>query len=63
MEPKGRDAMTKPAKQPHNNRTVPFMIKLTDEERAAFETAASRVGLSVSAWIRMQCLDAVRATR
>lgn len=50
-------------KTPHVNRTVPFMIKLTDAERVMFEEAAARVGLSVSAWIRMQCLDAVRTAR
>lgn len=54
---------TKAPKQPHANRTVPFMVKLTNEEHEAFAAAAARVGLSMSAWIRMQCLDAVRAAR
>ena len=35
-------------------------VRLNDQERALIEGAASEVGLSVSAWLRMVGLEAVK---
>jgi uncharacterized protein (DUF1778 family) len=39
-----------------------LQIRVTDEQKSAFEVAADREGLSVSAWLRQLALRATRAT-
>jgi hypothetical protein len=39
-----------------------LQIRVTDEQKSAFEVASEREGLSVSAWLRQLALRAIRAT-
>lgn len=42
-------------------RTSLIQLKVFDEERAAYEDAARREGLAMSAWIRQQLNRVIRA--
>ena len=46
--------MPRPAKKPSRPRvrTSPILIRLTEEEHAAFREAAKRAGLGVGPWLR-----------
>lgn len=44
----------------HPKRTAPINIALTPEERAKFNSAAARDGISVAAWLRQLAMRAVR---
>jgi hypothetical protein len=41
-------------------RTTALMIRVTDEQRRAFEQAAAMSGLSTSSWARMKLLETIR---
>ncbi len=41
-------------------RSSAFMIRVTDEQRRAFEREAAMSGLSTSAWARMKLLEVIR---
>ena len=36
-------------------RATPLLIRLTPGERAAYEAAAKRAGVNLSAWVRSRC--------
>jgi len=50
----------RPAFEEGTARTAVFTLKVSDQERAAFDTAAERAGKSVSQWAREALLAAAR---
>ena len=51
----------RPAFEEGTARTGVFTLKVSDQERAAFDTAAERAGKSVSQWAREALLAAATA--
>ena len=52
--------VAKPKKKEKTLRETPLQIRLTAEEKALFTEAADRQHLSLSAWIRLAALHAVK---
>jgi hypothetical protein len=52
---KSKPKIGRPPLPPSKVRATPLLIRLTTAERAAYEAAARRAGLSLSAWVRSRC--------
>jgi len=54
--------MARPRNKPNQNR-IPFQVRLLPSERREVEVAAKTTGMSVSTWMRVECLKAAKLVR
>jgi hypothetical protein len=54
-------ATPKPEPEKKENLGKPLLIRVTPSERVVFEALAKRDSRSLSAWIRLACIDKARS--
>jgi uncharacterized protein (DUF1778 family) len=52
--------MARPAKRKSERKEHMLRVRITDEQRKAFEEAAAKLGADVSTFVRMAALDRAR---